>query len=114
MLLLLLRMDGRNRRADELTLRRSLGRQLKAHADVEGDLIASIEAELRPADARALAGQYEQLLEEALADPNPAHISRGGRLHWLGRTAALVAIRRVNRRRSGIPDGTRTGERHDD
>jgi len=114
MLLLLLRIDGRNRRADELTLRRSLGRQLKAHAEVEGDLIASLEAELRPGDARTLAGHYEQLLDEALADPNPAHISHGGRINWLGRTAVLIATRRANRRRIGFPGGTRTTERRHD
>jgi len=114
MLLILLRMDGRNRRADELVLRRSLGRQLKAHADVERDLIASIEAQLRPAGARALAGKYERLLVEALSDPNPAHISRGGGLNWLSRAAVLRAARRTNRRHFAFPDGTRTGERRHD
>jgi hypothetical protein len=115
MLLILLRMDRRNRRADEPTLRRSLGRQLKAHADVERVLIASIEAQLRPTTALALAASYERLLADALADPNSAHVFRAGRLNWLGRTAVLRAARRANSRRvSRLVQMSQAGTQHDD
>lgn len=95
MLLILLRYHGRRRRVgsfDEATLRRSIGRQLTAHVEIEQDMLAVFER-IHPDQARDLAATYERLMAETLADPGSV-IARRGWAERLRRTAVLGATRR--------------------
>jgi len=108
---------GRAARFDAPTVRRSLIRQLKAHADIERELVARFERDIRPADARAFAETYERLIAEALADPNsmlPARPERSLDREHRRRVALIRATKRAISRRRAFPDGTPTSERQRD
>jgi len=105
MLRILSRTGRHDRGADRFdapTVRRSLIRQLVAHADVEQDLIARLVQSFRRSDAHTFAETYERLMTQALAEPSSALAPRtehAFRHDHSGRSALIRAAQRAFGRR---------------